>query len=53
MYRYRLRVKVYDQTVTVAFVHVISFIIHEKETATEIYLEPSETYMIELFNESH
>ena len=44
--------KIFEQIVTVAYLHVISFTEHEKETATEVPLEPSETYMMTLFYEN-
>ena len=41
--------KIFEHTVIGAYLHVISFTKLGKDTATKAYLEPSETYVMELF----
>ena len=43
--------KILKQILNVAYPHVVSFTVHEKDIATEVYLEPSQTYILELFTE--
>ena len=45
----KYRWKIFENIFTAAYLQVISFTEHEKDTATEVYLEPSEISMMELF----
>lgn len=46
--RNRNRCTIYDFIVAAAYLHVVLFTKHQKETSTEVYLEPSQIPMTEL-----
>ena len=41
--------KIFEHVVTVAYLHVILFTMLEKDTVSEEWLEPSQTYMMKYF----
>ena len=45
----RNRWKFFEQIFVVAYLHVVSFTKHEKDTATKVYLEPIEISINKLF----
>ena len=48
----RNRRKIFKQIVNVANLHVIFFTMYEKDLATEVYLDLSDTCMMKLFYKS-
>ena len=49
--RQKNRWKIFERIFTVAYLNVISFINHEKDTTTEVYTELSQASMMEFFYE--
>ena len=46
----RIRWKIFEQIVTdMAHLHVFLITMHENDTVAEAYLEPFQTYMMEVF----